>query len=38
MILVLWIESVFSHGSGVCHIVNGVCAGYRRALLFSPFI
>ena len=24
MILALWIENVFSHGSGVCHIVYGV--------------
>ena len=23
MILVLWIENVLSHGSGVCHIVYG---------------
>ena len=23
-ILVLWIENVFSHGLGVCHIVYGV--------------
>ena len=36
MILVLWIENVFSHGSGVCHIVYGVWGGYRRALPFSP--
>ena len=38
MILVLWIENVFSHGSGVSHIVYGVWGGYRRALPFSPFI
>ena len=35
MMLVLWIENVFSHGSGVCHIVYGVWGGYRRALPFS---
>ena len=38
MMLVLWIENVFSHGPGVCHIVYGVWGGYRRALPFSPFI
>ena len=38
MMLVLWIENVFSHGSGVCHIVYDVWGGYRRALPFSPFI
>ena len=38
MILVLWIENVFSPGSGVCHNVYGVWGGYRRALSFSPFI
>ena len=38
MILVLWIENVFSHGSGVCHIVYDIWGGYRRALPFSPFI
>ena len=27
MILVLWIENVFNHGSGVCHIVYGVWGG-----------
>ena len=36
--LVLWIENVFSHGPGVCHIVYGVWGGYRTALPFSPFI
>ena len=34
MMLVLWIENVFSHGSDVCHIVYGVWGGYRRALPF----
>ena len=24
MILVLWIEDVFSHDSGVCHIIYGI--------------
>ena len=38
MILVLWIENVFNHGSDVCHIVYGIWGGYRRALPFSPFI
>ena len=38
MILVLWIENVFRHDSGDCHIVYGVLGGYRRALPFSPFI
>ena len=38
MILVLWTENVFSHGSGVYHIVYGVWGGYRRALSFSSFI
>ena len=38
MMLVLGIEDVFSHGSGVCHIVYGVWGDYRRALPFSPFI
>ena len=36
MILVLWIEGVFSHDSGVCHFVYGVWGGYRRALPFPP--
>ena len=38
MLLVLWIENVFSHSSDVCHIVYDVWGGYRRALPFSPFI
>ena len=38
MMLVMWIGNVFSHGSGVCHIVYDVWGGYRRALPFSPFI
>ena len=38
VVLVLFIENVFSHGSGVCHIVYGVWGGYRRALPFSPLI
>ena len=36
--LVLGIDDVFNHGSGVCHILYGVWGGYRRALPFSPFI
>ena len=28
MIMVLWIENVFSHGSGVCHIVYDVWGIY----------
>ena len=38
VILVLWIESVFGHGSDVCNIVYGVLGGYNRALPFSPFL
>ena len=37
MMLVLWIENVFSHGADICHIVYGVLGDYRRALPFSPF-
>ena len=36
MLMVLWIEDVFSHGLGVCHIVYDVWGGYRRAVPFSP--
>ena len=38
MRLDLWIAGVFRHDSGVCLIEYGVWGGYRRALLFSPFI
>ena len=44
LILVLWIENVFSHGLGVCHIVYGVgvvieelCASPLLILCVVPF-
>ena len=36
MILVLWVENVFSHGSGVCHNVYGVW-GFIEELCPSTF-
>ena len=37
MMLVLWIEGVFSHGLGVCHIVYGVWVVIEQ-LCPSPFL